>query len=150
MPEKAICSRVTIIDRATLYVTESSGDFASTVLEEVVNEHVPGYTHNPPTVIVLEHGFNESRADDLPLLEPTPLARAIHVALLDDIARECGRATSIPQALRAMAALEAMDIDGAELLCGAADRVEELERATRAAVSALGRSGSPASGGDDG
>lgn len=78
MPEKAIYSRVTIIDRATLYVTESQGDFASTVLEQVVNENVPAFTHNPPTIIILEAGFNEDRDDDLPVITPTPLARRVY------------------------------------------------------------------------
>ncbi len=142
-----IVSRVTIIDRATLYVTESAGDFASTVLEEIVGEHVPGYTHNPPTVILLEHGFNELRATDLPLMEPTPLARAVQAALLQDIARE-GGAAPLQEALRDLARLDAMDMDGAQLLNGAADRIDELEQETRAVVAVLERSGSPASGGE--
>lgn len=81
-----IYSRVTIIDRATLFVTESQGDFPSTVLEDVVKEqHVPAFTHNPPTVIVLESGFNKERDHDLALVELTPLARAVYDALLEDL-----------------------------------------------------------------
>ncbi len=86
---KSIYSRVTIMDRATLFVTESSGDFASTVLEQVVADHVPSYTHNPPTIILLESGFNEGRAEDLPLTEMTPLAQDAYDALLRALAREC-------------------------------------------------------------
>ena len=68
MPETR--SRVTIVSGDRLLVAESGGDFASTVLERLVKEeHTPQWTHNPPTVILLE-----DVPLDLPLHVPTQLA----------------------------------------------------------------------------
>lgn len=86
-PDDMIYSRVTVIDAGTLYVASSQGDFPTTVLEEMVGrEHVPGWTHNPPMVIVLEADLNK-RGEGQDPLEPTPLARACNAALHAELER---------------------------------------------------------------
>lgn len=85
--DTGIYSRVTVIDHATIYVTASRGDFPATVLEELVTEHhIPSYTHNPPTVIVLESDLG-ARGEGQDTLEPTPLVRAVNAALFAEIDR---------------------------------------------------------------
>lgn len=82
-----IYSRVTVIDAGTLYVASSQGDFPSTVLEHMVKEEqVPQWSHNAPTVIVLESGLYE-RGEGQDSLEPTPLVRAVNAALLAELDR---------------------------------------------------------------